>query len=535
MRRDTQSISIVLTDLAFDMRPGVPLFQNLSIRFGAEKSGLVGKNGTGKTTLLKLIMGEIEPMSGRIEKNANIAYLPQDYQFNLDSTLGDALGIARILEAIQQTTRGNTNKAILETIGSDWDIADRAEKAMARFGLHDMNFSTPLAALSGGERMKVILARLLIGNADFLILDEPTNNLDQNARQAVYDLVRTWSGGLLVVSHDRELLSLVDRILELSSKGLKIYGGDYTAYVAQKALEDAALERQVSDAERELKKVKQQAQTTKEKQQKRMNRGKSIRKKIGMPAIVLGKMKETSEKTSSRLGALHESRIEDAAQNVIRARAGILPSNAIHIDVSDTEVPAGKLVVALKDVSFRYAETDQQVFSDLQFELYGPSRVSIDGPNGSGKTTLLKLMVGALSPTSGEVIRGVSEVAYLDQSVAALDKKKTILENLKARTNLGDTQARSWLGRFLFSDQDVFKAVGVLSGGERIRAALACVLAGATPPKLLVLDEPTNNLDLDTIEQIESALFHYKGALVVVSHDREFIKNIGVERSIQLG
>lgn len=383
--------------------------------------------------------------------------------------------------------------------------------------------------------MKVILAHLLITDADFLILDEPTNNLDSDSRKAVYDLIRTWHGGLLVVSHDRELLGLMDRILELSEKGLKIYGGNYAVYTEQKALEETALERQLSDAERELKKIKRQARTTKEKQQKRASRGKNVREKTGMPAIILGKMKETSEKTSSRLSALHELRIEDAKQKAIQAREKISASNVIHVDLGNTVVPAGKLVVALKKITFQYPDAKQPVFQNLNLEIFGPSRISIDGPNGSGKTTLVKLMLNLLRPASGEIIRGITEVAYLDQTVTILNKDQTVLENLKTISNLNENDGRSWLAKFLFSDTDVFKPAGILSGGERMRAALACILAGKTPPKFLVLDEPTNNLDLSSIEQIESTLSNFQGALVVISHDKGFIKNIGVERSIVLG
>jgi ATPase subunit of ABC transporter with duplicated ATPase domains len=506
--KTTRKATIVVSDLTFETKPGFALFKNLSITFNTEKSGLVGKNGVGKTILLRNLVGELEPTSGRIERRARIAYLPQDYQIDLNLTVGQTI------------------KAEKEHL---------ALAVLARVGLQRITLDRPMSSLSGGERMKVILAHLLVMDADFLILDEPTNNLDSDSRKAVYDLVQNWSGGLLVVSHDRELLRLMDRIFELSEKGLKIYGGNYDTYIAQKELEDTALERQLSDAEREFRKIKTQAQATKEKQQKRTSHGKNIREKTGMPAIILGKMKETSEKTSSRLSALHELRIEDAAQNVAQAREKILPSNAIHVDLSNTKIPTGKLVAAFKDITFRYPETDKPLFHELSFDVYGPSRISIDGPNGSGKTTLVKLMLGVLKPISGEVIQGLADVAYLDQTVAVLDKEETVLENLRRISNLNEGDGRNWLAKFLFSDQDVFKLVGVLSGGERMRAALACILAGDTPPRLLVLDEPTNNLDLNSIEQIESALSNFKGALIVISHDKEFIKNIGVERSIVLG
>jgi ATPase subunit of ABC transporter with duplicated ATPase domains len=534
MQKNFGTPSIILKDITFEIRSGSPLLKDVSISFDNEKSGLVGKNGSGKTVLLRCMMGELEPTRGAIERKAIIGYLPQDYQFDLTQSVSDALEITHTLQALKKISEGDTSQELKSAVGQDWDIKDRAEKYLLRFGLKEVDFNTRLEKLSGGERMKIILAKLLLRDTNFLILDEPTNNLDADARQAVYELIESWPGGLLVVSHDRQLLNLMDRIVELSEKGIAIYGGNYEAYREQKDLKEAALQRQVADAEKEFKKVKNQAQATKEKQQKRVSHGKKIREKTGMPSIILGKMKETSEKTSSRLSLLHEDRIADASDHLAKAQEQILPSNVIHVDLIHTEVPRGKLVSALRAVDFRYPDSDRQLFKDLNVEVFGPSRISIDGPNGSGKSTLIRLMLGELQPTSGEIVLGIDRYAYLDQRAAVLDQKISILENLKKLSGLDEAQARNWLGKFLFPEQDVFKKVAVLSGGERMRAALACILAGEQPPLLLVLDEPTNNLDLDSIEQIESALAHFRGCLIVISHDKEFIKNIGTERSVTL-
>lgn len=289
----------------------------------------------------------------------------------------------------------------------------------------------------------------------------------------------------------------------------------------------------MTSAEQELKKTKKQAQRTKEKQQKRSSQGKKLRDKVGMPKIILGKMKETSETTSSRLQKLHEKRIEGAVSNLEEARARISPENQINVDLSGTKVPTGKLIVEAKDLNFSY-QSDKPLFQNFTISLHGPIRLALNGPNGSGKTTLIKIFLKELPPLNGEVSLGIEKFAYLDQGVAILQKDKTLVDNLKGISGLDDNLARKWLARFLFRNEDVFKKVDMLSGGERMCAALACILAGDKPPQLLILDEPTNNLDLDSIEQIESALLNFQGALIVISHDRNFLKNIGTREEINL-
>lgn len=495
---------INLRDISFETKPGVFLFKNLAIIFDNEKTGLVGKNGTGKTTLIRLINEELKPSTGVIEKHTRIAYLPQDYQIDLKLSVAQTLKTEKKYEALA---------------------------ALARMGLEHIQIDRPMSSLSGGERTRVILASLLVQEADFIILDEPTNNLDQEARQAVYNLIQRWKGGLLVVSHDRTLLNFMDRILELSDKGLKVYGGNYEMYIEQKGLEDEAIQRQLSDAEREAKKVKRQAQATKEKQQKRSSHGKKIAHKLGLPKIILNEMRKHAQQTTGKLKKIHEERITSASEKLKKARGRISPDNRIEVDLSETEIPNSKLVAELKDVSFAYVKP---LFNKFNLSIHGPERLAINGPNGSGKTTLIKLMLGELKPTSGEITLGVDQFAYLDQNVAILDKSKTVLENLKEISGTEESLARNWLARFLFSADNVFKKVEVLSGGERMKAALACILAGDTPPKLLVLDEPTNNLDLNSIEQIESALLNFQGALIVISHDKSFLKSVGIEREVTL-
>lgn len=533
MSQSKRRNSIIATDISFEIRGGVSIFKNLSISLNNEKTGLVGKNGSGKTTLLRLLFGELEPSSGKIQRTDNMAYLPQDYQLNLEQTISEALGVKEKLEALDKIKNGNKNPELLEIIEKDWDIGNKISEVFEKLRIRNLNLDRLLNSLSGGEKIKVTIARLLISKPEFIILDEPTNNLDRESREIIYELIKNWQYGLLVVSHDRNLLNLLDQILELSNGKLKIYGGNYDSYKEQKELEEQAAKRQLTSAEQELKKTKKQAQRTKEKQQKRSSQGKKLRDKVGMPKIILGKMKETSETTSSRLQKLHEKRIEGAVSNLEEARARISPENQINVDLSGTKVPTGKLIVEAKDLNFSY-QSDKPLFQNFTISLHGPIRLALNGPNGSGKTTLIKIFLRELQPLNGEISLGIEKFAYLDQGVAILQKDKTLVDNLKRISGLDDNLARKWLARFLFRNEDVFKNVDLLSGGERMRAALACILAGDKPPQLLILDEPTNNLDLDSIEQIESALLNFQGALIVISHDRNFLKNIGTREEINL-
>src|SRR3989338_10820739 len=496
-----QNSVIVANDISFEVRGGVSIFKNLSVSLNGKKSGLVGKNGVGKTTLLRLFVREVEPTKGKIQKTGAISYLPQDYQLNLNQSVADVLGIKNTLEALAKIKEGEKDPGLIKIVGNDWDIQDRVSGKFEQLNIESLSFDRLLNSLSGGERTKDVLAKLLISEPDFIILYYPTNNLDHSSREIIYELVKNWERGLLVVSHDRNLLNLLDQTLELSNKGLK--------------------------------KTKKQAQKTKEKQQKRSSQGKKMRDKIGMPKIILGRMKETSETTSSRLQEQHAKRIEGAVNNLEQAKEKISPENQINVDLSGTIVPTGKLIVEIKDVSFSY-DDGKKLFQKFNLILHGPVRLALNGPNGSGKTTLIKLILNEIKPLSGEISLGVEKLAYLDQSVAILNKDKTLVENLKSFSGLDDNLARKWLARFLFRGQDVFKKADVLSGGERMRAALACILAGDKPPKLLVLDEPTNNLDLNSIEQIESALLNFRGSLVVISNDKNFLKNIGIKEEINL-
>jgi ATPase subunit of ABC transporter with duplicated ATPase domains len=422
----------------------------------------------------------------------------------------------------------------LELVDDDWALEERLAAELHRLGLGHLDYGRRTATLSGGEATRLALAALFLAGHDLLILDEPTNNLDRGSRQALYAALAGWRGGLLVISHDRELLGMMDRIAELGPHGLRLYGGDYGFYAEQRELEREAARRDLTEAGKALRKTRREAQETRERQERRSSRGKKNRDKVGMPTIMLNMMRETSERTTARLGDAMQEKLGDAREALAEARERAAERRELDIDLSPVELPAGKTVLELDGVCYRHPG-GPPLLEGLTLRLVGPERVALLGPNGSGKSTLLRLILGQLRPDAGAVRLGVERVSCLDQQTSLLDPRRSVLDNFRAwNPGLPETVCRLTLARFLFRTDAVHQAAGSLSGGERLRAGLACVLTAPAPPQLLLLDEPTNHLDLQSLENLEQALRRYTGALLVVSHDRTFLDNIGVGRRVEL-
>jgi ATPase subunit of ABC transporter with duplicated ATPase domains len=509
------------------------VLDDITLSLGCEKTGLVGANGCGKTTLGRIVTGELTPTTGTVRRAGSVLSLPQDFTPLAGQSVAHVLGVADKLAALARLTAGGGSAEDLALLDDDWGIEARVEAVLDRFGLAHLPLERPLDRLSGGETTRVVLAGLLLGRPDLLVLDEPTNNLDRASREALYGALADWPAGLLVISHDRELLELMDRIVDLTSGSARVYGGNYTAYAEQRAGEEEAARHDLADAARTLRKVRREARVAQENQARRTSRGKKAREKIGMPTILLNKMRDTSEATSARLKTTLDDKIASAREEVESARERVDARHLLDIDLTPVNLPGGKIVLDVEGLSFAHGE--RQLFADLSLRLVGSERVALVGVNGSGKTTLLRLIQGELQPSAGTIRVGVERVGFLDQRAALPWPERTVLENFRGfNPDLSETVCRLTLARFLFRTDDVHRRAGTLSGGERLRAALACVLTGVNPPQLLILDEPTNHLDLDSLANLEAALRSYTGALLVVSHDNTFLDAIGVTRRIEL-
>jgi ATPase subunit of ABC transporter with duplicated ATPase domains len=520
---------VILDSISLVTPDGRPLFDGLTLALGRERTGLVGRNGCGKSTLLRLISGETEPARGSIHRNGSIGVLAQHIDERLD--VAQALGVDDALARLQRLERGEGSPDDAED--ADWTLEGRIAAALVDTGLPALPLHRPIATLSGGERTRVALARRLIEAPDLLLLDEPTNNLDADGRTAVADLLAQWQGGAIVASHDRELLERVDRIVELTPVGVTVFGGGWSAFAEAREATRARAEADLERAAGELRHAERSVQMAKEKKAQRDKAGRAYGASGSQAPILLGGQKQRAENSGAREGRIAERMIGERSEALSEARARVEILTPLTIELPKTGLPRGRQLVSFRDVVIAHGE--RRLFGPLSFEIRGPERIAIRGANGAGKTTLLRLIAGDLAPVSGEIRRETDRIAVLDQHVGLLDPAGSILDNMhRENPDLTDNAAHAALARFAFRNRAALQIAGTLSGGERLRASMACVFARPEPPWLLILDEPTNHLDLASIEELEGALQAFDGALVVVSHDQAFLRNIGIGREISL-
>lgn len=525
---------INIYNVSYSFSNGTVLFRNLFLSFGLQKIGIIGNNGIGKTILLQLIAGVLRPVEGAIQMRGNISYCPQNMSLHNDKTIAEVLGIYEKLQALRRITTGSIDEKDYEILDEDWEIERKTMNQLIMFRLEKISLDRTLKEISGGERSRLWIAKSLSMKPDFLILDEPTNNLDLESRAMLYNMIRKWERGLIVVSHDRNLLGLMDKVVELSNLGAKVYGGNYNYYEREKKVEKEAAQRNLNEARKQINKTKFSIQKTREKHEQKQASGRALRRSGSQAKLILNSMRERSQKTQN-LFSLRDNRMLNQDQKRLKKATEKIEDNSeIFIDIPNTSVPYGKIVVKLEKVIFSYFKGNKPMIYNFNLNIQGQERIALTGANGSGKTTLVKLIQQEIKPIKGSVYVGVSSIAYLDQYVHGLDEKISVLENCQQYNPvLSETKLRLYLAQFLFKNTDALKLVGNLSGGERLRALLACVFISHNPPQLIILDEPTNHLDLKSIRSLESALNCYKGAMIVISHDKKFLENIKVTKSIQ--
>ena len=548
------------------------LFSDLNFAISkGQKLGLVGNNGCGKSTLLQIIAGQLSPSSGVIVRPDDLYYIPQHFGQYDSLTIAQALRIERKQQALHAILSGDASNENFVILDDDWNIEERSIAALDLWGLGQFTLSYPMNLLSGGEKTRVFLAGMDIHHPSVVLMDEPTNHLDSSGRQRLYDWVEKCRSTLLVVSHDRTLLNLLPEICELEKHQINYYGGNYEFYKEQKTLMQEALQQRIEEKEKALRIARKVARETVERRDKQNVRGEKNNIKKGVPRIVLNALQGKSEKNTSKLNSTHQEKAEKLTSERNQLRSSLSPTATLKTDFNSSSLHTGKILVTAKEINFGYhpnsinshiqmnneanlADTgnhsspdsnDIQDNSDfkqqlwqtpISFQLKSGDRLRIEGANGSGKTTLLKLITGQLQPQEGNLTRMEFTYVYLNQEYSIIDDRNSILEQAYAfnNRNLPEHEIKIILNRYLFPASEWDKSCRKLSGGEKMRLAFCCLMISNNTPDMFILDEPTNNLDIQSIETITATIKNYTGTVIAISHDDYFIQEISVEQRILL-
>lgn len=527
---------LILQNVSYQHPNKELLFHNIHLTVNNhDKIALIGNNGTGKSTLLKIIAGELHLYEGQRTIETPPYYIPQLFgQYN-HCTIAQALRIDDKLFALSAIIDGQVTEQNLHLLNDDWTIEERSREALQYWQLDNLDFNQPMASLSGGQKTKVFLAGIQIHEAPFVLMDEPSNHLDSAGRELLYQFIETTSSTLIIVSHDRKLLNLLDTVCELNDRGITIYGGNYDFYATQKQVEGNALQHDVQSREKALRKAKEKERETLERQQKLDARGKRKQEKAGVARIMMNTLRNSAEQSTSKIRNAHAEKIDGIAQELQTLRSELPGIDTMKFGFDNSALHQGKILFTATHVNHGYS--NQLLWKhNLDIVITSGERIVIKGLNGSGKTTLLHIILGKLEPNAGKVYRNINNCVYIDQDYSLIDNQYTVYEQARQYNHAGlqEHEIKIRLTRFLFTKEDWDKPCMALSGGERMRLILCCLTIGHRSPEMIVLDEPTNNLDIQNIKMLTAAINEYQGTLIVVSHDEHFIAQVQVTRTIDL-
>jgi len=527
---------LTLQNIAYLLPSKEQLFHHITFTVNTfEKVALIGNNGVGKSTLLRIIASELSATEGIIQHDQELYYIPQIVgQFN-HLTVAQALKVADKIQALQEILEGRATEENFTILADDWTIEERTAAALAHWGLETIDLTQKLENLSGGQKTKVFLAGILIHQPTLVLMDEPSNHLDNEGRQMLYDFIESTKCTLFLVSHDRKLLDLLAKVCELSKNGIKTYGGNYSFYKAQKEMEAEALRHSIQYNEKSLRKAKEKERETIERQQKLDNRGKSKQEKAGVARIMMNTLRNSAENSTSKLKSAHVEKISSINEELQSLRSSVSAIDKMKFGLDSSTLHQGKILVTAERINIQYSYKNLWA-QPLDLQIKSGERIAITGKNGTGKTSLLKVILGSILPAEGKITQLSSNMVYIDQDYSAIDNQLSVYQQAQTYNTAGleEHEVKIRLHRFLFTKEEWDTPCVGLSGGERMRLLLCCLTMNNNAPDIIILDEPTNNLDIQNIEILTSAINEYQGTLLVVSHDETFLKQIQIERFITL-
>ena len=533
----TKEIMLIIQNLSYTHPNKDLLFGNINLTVNSgEKVALIGNNGSGKSTLLKIMAGLLQPLNGSVNINVKPYYIPQIFgQYN-DLTIAEALGIDKKLTALHKILNGNVSEESYEILNDDWTIEDRCDEVLKHWKLNDLDLSQKMENLSGGQKTKVFLAGISIHKPELILLDEPSNHLDFESPELLYDFIRSTKSTLIVVSHDRKLLKILNKICELSKNGITVYGGNFDFYTEQKQIEKNALAQDIHSKEKALKKAREKERETIERQQKLDSRGKSKQEKSGVAKIMMNTLRNNAENSTAKLKSVHKEKIGSIRDELQDLRSAVVSTEQMKFGFNTSTLHRGKKLFTAENINFKYENSSFIWKNNLNLQILSGSRIAIKGSNGSGKTTFIKILLGNLEPQHGTIFRKESKSVYIDQDYSLIDNNLKVYEQVQQFNtfNLEEHEVKIRLNRFLFPQNTWDKPCSALSGGERMRLMLCCLSIGSQSPDIIILDEPTNNLDIQNIEILTNAINDYQGTLIVISHDETFLNQINIDQIVSL-
>ncbi len=511
------------------------LFQGVSFSLTkGQKIALIGDNGSGKSTLMHLLKGDLKPSSGEIICSSDPYYIPQHFgQYN-QMTVAQALRIDSKLRALHAILNNDASSQNFYLLNDDWTIEERSQAALSQWGMGHLPLTASLDSLSGGEKTRLFLAGIDIHEPGLILFDEPTNHLDYHYRGKLYDFITSSRKAMVIISHDRALLNLLPETYELRKDGITYYAGNYEFYKIQKEQEVLSLQVKLEEQEKELRLARKTAREIAERNQKRDIRNKKNVEQKGIARIVVNTLRNKAENSTAKQKGTHEQKMGSLKENINDIRKSMPDMKAMRTDFSESGLHAGKILVSAKDINFSY--NDNSLWKDpLNFQIKSGERILLRGSNGSGKTTLLKLITGQLLPQQGILeLAGFTHV-YLDQEYSIINNRLTVYEQIQQfSTGLQEYEIKTILNRFLFSYQSWDKECALLSGGEKMKLALSCLMVSSNTPDIFILDEPTNNIDIRNIEILTATVRDFGGTVLLVSHDMYFINQMDIDYEIEL-